>query len=312
MEKDISLISEFLSLQRKILTCCDDQPELVLPTARQDPQFRTLCLKFGRIVAKLDQENRKSKDGMIEPVPDIFIRQWRSYEEDLREPISYIELLDLLDSIDGSEDKPHPTSTYESDWSFADDQGAEAARLVKWTLRYFRDMADDDDFLDGISNIELLLNPDNIDIQGAFRRLELVPNLLVPQKVARAARGENFALYQLWADARRAFIFGSLLAAIPLVRAILEKLLRDFYKAKGENLSDLIGGFSTGLRKDELHRIRIVANAVLHTETKLYQKSEFQLAREKKIVQEAASDPEREAVQLLKAVRNLIERCTDS
>lgn len=309
------LVERFLSLQGQILECCDDRTELVEATARQDLEFRSLCIKFSLIVMKLDQENRNSKDGMIKPVSDNFIRQWRFYEKHLRAPISNIAFLDLIDAIDTIEDGSPSISEREKDWRFAEDQANEDVKSIKRTLRYFKDMDDDEDISEGISTIEKLVVSDNIDIQGFLRRSELVPSLLIPHRVSRSAAGEGFALYDLWADARRAFLFGAPLAALALVRAILEKMLRKFYKAKGESLAELITSFSPALNPsegDELHRIRIIANAILHTEGKYRELTEFQLARERKITERAASDPERETIQLLEAARNLIERCTDS
>ncbi len=309
------LVEKFLSLQRQILECCDDQNELIETTARQDPEFRSLCLDFDRITTKLDQESRDSNDGMIDPVSDTFIKQWRFYEKHLRTPITNIAFLDLIDAIDARNDNTHSVSEREKNWNFADDQARDDVASMRHALQYFKEMEDEEDISEGVSAIEKIVGSNDIDIQGFLRRLELVPNLYIPHKVSRSAPGEVFALYDLWADARRAFLFGAPLAALALVRAILEKMLRKFYKAKGESLAELIKSYSRDLgqsEQDDLHRIRIVANAILHTEGKLRGLSEFQLAREKKITARAASDPERETIQLLEAARNLIEHCMDS
>jgi hypothetical protein len=103
----------------------------------------------------------------------------------------------------------------------------------------------DKEFLAGIEDAmaawQRLKHDAGFDLQGVFRRRELVPFVLVPRHVA-AKHGSAQALSMLknLQQAHDAFIFGASLAALALMRSILEAVLRDHYGAEGEDLSERI------------------------------------------------------------------------
>jgi hypothetical protein len=69
-------------------------------------------------------------------------------------------------------------------------------------------------------------------------------------------------------QAHDAFVFGATYAALALMRSIMEAVLRDHYDAVGKDLSELIRSARSrlprGANEAALHRLRKLANAVLH------------------------------------------------
>ena len=68
-------------------------------------------------------------------------------------------------------------------------------------------------------------------------------------------------------QAHEAFVFGTPLAALALLRSILELVLENHYHSHGKNLNEQINGLTrlpAGVSLADLHAIRLLANAVLH------------------------------------------------
>jgi hypothetical protein len=108
-----------------------------------------------------------------------------------------------------------------------------------------------------------------LDLRATFRRRSLVPFVLVPRHVA-AHHGpvEKASIYENLQQAHDAFVFGAPFAAVALMRSIVETVLRIHYAAEGNDLSERINNSSRLLPKGAnvaaLHRLRKIANAVLH------------------------------------------------
>lgn len=69
-------------------------------------------------------------------------------------------------------------------------------------------------------------------------------------------------------QAHDAFVFGATYAALALMRSIMEAVLRDHYRAEGRDLNERIrnarGRLPPGANEGALHRLRKLANAILH------------------------------------------------
>jgi hypothetical protein len=75
--------------------------------------------------------------------------------------------------------------------------------------------------------------------------------------------------------AQRAFVFGSLPAALALMRSILESALRDHYGAVGADLDQRISNakrLPERANRGRLHSLRKRANAVLHLDDEVIYK----------------------------------------
>jgi hypothetical protein len=108
-----------------------------------------------------------------------------------------------------------------------------------------------------------------LDLRGILRRRRLIPFTLFPRQVsARLSHTELPSIYQNLRQAHDAFVFGSPFAALALMRSVMEMVLRDHYGATGGDLEELINSVGNRLPKRAnraaLHRLRILANDVLH------------------------------------------------
>lgn len=148
-----------------------------------------------------------------------------------------------------------------------------------------------------------------IDLKGLFRRRELIPHVMVPQKLSSGETSDlKVSMYSLLREAHRAFLFGAYFAAISMLRSVMEVLLRDHYGLGGVNANGLPKSLyemiedAEGLLPERvwtfhLHRIRKKANQILHG---YYRKD----SRSK---EESIADIEIEIVEYIHTLRHLIE-----
>jgi hypothetical protein len=111
------------------------------------------------------------------------------------------------------------------------------------------------------------------DLRGVFRRRELVPFVLFPRHVAaHHGQPDTLSIYEKLRQAHEAFVFGAPFAALALMRSIMEIVLRDHYGAHGANLCERINNsrklLPSTANASALHRLRMIANSVLHLDTK--------------------------------------------
>jgi hypothetical protein len=105
------------------------------------------------------------------------------------------------------------------------------------------------------------------DLRGVFRRRALVPFVLVPRRVAAKHASKELSFIQNLQQAQEAFIFGTPYAALALMRSIMEAVLRDHYRAQGNDLAERIDNaraLPPAANLAALHRLRKLANAILH------------------------------------------------
>ena len=75
----------------------------------------------------------------------------------------------------------------------------------------------------------------------------------------------------MYRQAHEAFVFGAHFSALALMSSIIEVVLRDYYGAEGDDLSERITNSRNPLpsaaNASALHRLRIIANSVLHLDS---------------------------------------------
>jgi hypothetical protein len=98
-----------------------------------------------------------------------------------------------------------------------------------------------------------------------------VPFVLFPRHVAaHHGQTEKLSIYENLRQAHDAFVFGAPSAALALMRSIMEVVLRDHYGANDDDLSlpERISKsrklLPRGANEAALHRLRKLANAILH------------------------------------------------
>jgi hypothetical protein len=123
--------------------------------------------------------------------------------------------------------------------------------------------------------------------------------------------GEDLSLKTLLRQAQEAFIYGVPFAAIALMRAILEVLLKEQYGSTGADLSELINTarrLPAGVPHARLHRLRKLANFILHPKERFSEDNSFmKLGDIRKNLRDAESF-EREVLSYLDDLQTLIEQ----
>ena len=241
-----------------------------------------------------------------------FIEAWRDYEERYQSVLAGVWLSDLLPELEDIEPSKLPRADFQ--WESADDEAEEQAGGIREAIDFaqfnvdqeHRWNEDQEDFInriqEGVAAWERLKQSTGFDLRGVFRRRALVPFVLVPRKVAaRHGRTETVSMLKNLQQAHDAFLFGATYAALALMRSIMEAVLRDHYEAEGKDLSERIrsarGRLPPGANEAALHRLRKLANAILHLDRE----------RDEGLPSMEDVNLEKEIVSLLFVLRALIE-----
>jgi hypothetical protein len=274
--KDSAEVIKFLSLLARLKDCCDDDPKGLFDLAKEDEGVKGLCNKLSLTASFHRMNERRRRQLFAAPVDPKFLTAYRDFEERYEKPLAGIWLADILPGLDEIERELTPEADLQ--WENADHEGSEQARAIEGAIEFTYETKCADDYLDedfresiedAMAAWQRLKDDAGFNLQGVFRRRELVPFVLVPRHVA-AKHGSAQALSMLknLQQAHDAFVFGAPFAALALMRSILEAVLRDHYGAEGEDLSERINQASkrlpSGASVAALHRLRKRANAILH------------------------------------------------
>jgi hypothetical protein len=149
-----------------------------------------------------------------------------------------------------------------------------------------------------------LKNEAGFDLRGVLRRRALVPFVLFPRHVAaHHNQDEKLSIYENLRQAHEAFVFGAPSAALALMRSTMEVVLRDHYGAQGDDLPlyERINNsrklLPSSANAAALHRLRMIANAVLHLDNE----------RNEALPRLEPVELEKEILRLLRVLRDLIE-----
>jgi Domain of unknown function (DUF4145) len=173
-----------------------------------------------------------------------------------------------------------------AEWGI-DDHGVRIEDAVKWARADWKRLKDEAGF----------------DLRGVLRRRALVPFVLFPRHVAaQHGQAEMLSIYENLRQAHEAFIFGAPSAALALMRSILEIVLRDHYGAQGDlQLYERINRsrrlLPSSANAEALHRLRMIANAVLHLDNET----------KEAVPKLGPIELEKEILRLLRVLRDLIE-----
>lgn len=253
--------------QKKLKDWSDDDPGALPELANKDESIKDLCVALLEAAQRLRMTKRNDRKLFTAPVDPKFIIAWRDFEERFEAAVSY------------------PMIKQEGDWEQADFNAFMSAGLIEATIELASSRADGDKSEIGFKFYTIeegvwlaaedwarLRGEIGFDLHGVFRRRRLVPFVLFPRHVAaRRDQDEKLSIYQNLRQAHEAFIFGVPFAALALMRSIMEVVLRDHYGANGNDLSERISNSRKLLPRDAdeaaLHRLRKIANAILHLDT---------------------------------------------
>ncbi len=316
-------VREFMVAFKKLRVMIDDSPELLESESADDESLRRQCVLVSRNAGRLSNAERSQPELFSARTSPDFVRSWRDYEARYMLPLDRIFFEHVfasdddpgvevsrqdLKTIQRAVDRGEPPAI--AHWEIAarnaafDDHAArvaiEYARLNSAGLSESTEDAEryKIDVRMGAEALQELLDDAGFDLEGALRRRALIPFILIPRHVSdRHGNDERLSLFTILQQANDAFVYGAPLAALALMRTILEIVLKNHYKAPGENLLEMlknVQGLPSDAPPSRLHRIRRLANIILHFD----KKEEQQLAH---------MHMERELVSLQLALRALIE-----
>lgn len=309
-EKDSEEVARFLTLFAKVKECCNDLPDELAAASKDNASVKGLCVDLCLVAYELRRHERRRRELFSAPVNPAFQGAWRDFEGRFDWAVTDIWLDGLLSMASTTESGKAPRG--ELRWQSADSDAVEQARAIEEAISFAYDQASDDHrgFSDefreaieeGSASWDRLRIDAGFDLRGVFRRRELVPFVLVPKHVSQKyGDSDAYSLLKSLQQAHEAFVFGVPLAALALMRSILEAVLRDHYGAEGKNLDQRIRNAATnlpaGASQAALDRLRKMANAILHLD--VANAREFPRIDEGKL--------EREIVSLLLVLRALIE-----
>lgn len=308
-------VVRFLTLFERLKDWSDNDPASLPSQAKGDESVRELCDKLFYAGERLRTSERRSRPQFAAPVDPAFLKAWRDYEDRYETVVQGILLSGIFDIAppDPGTGEPVGVSKADQQWSSADDDAAEQSSGINDAMDFAQFNVDQDwrwedqpkfaeRIQEGIAAWERLTQDTGFDLHGVFRRRALVPFVLVPRNVAaKHGSAEVLSMLKNLQQAHDAFVFGATYAALALMRSIMEAVLRDHYRAEGKDLVERIrnarGRLPPGAGEAALHRLRKLANAVLHLDRE----------RDEGLPKMDEMRLEKEIVSLLFVLRALIE-----
>jgi len=304
-EKDHGDSVKFLGLFQRLREVIDDDPSGLEALAADDEPLKKLCLDVGNAALPISLAESGQRELFTGPVDPIFIREWRVYEERYAATIGQILLADLI-GMDLNRLDPVTGSELERRRKFAADSAREEACAIEEIFAiagdaapYWSDQDVADSFERGTEEWSKLVSQVGFDLEGTFRRRKLIPFVLIPRHVSDYyGGGESLSLLTHLRQAHEAFVYGVPFAALALMRSILELVLKMHYQATGKDLTELIDSAKSipqTVSKAKLHRLRMLANDILHVN------------RQSIRLPSSQEELEREVLSFLLLLRTLIE-----
>lgn len=275
--KDSPEVMEFMALFARLKQWCDDAPDELADFAKTDSSIRDLGISLSFTASFLKMNEKRHRALFAAPVDPAFLVAWRDYEARYEAVLADIWIADFMPELESGQ--PSRVSKADFQWDVADNEAADQSSGIEEAIEFAQFNADQDwrDFpegfvervQDGVAAWQRLQRDTGFDLRGVFRRRELIPFVLVPRQVAaKQGSAEKLSLLKNLQQAHDAFVFGATYAALALMRSIMEGLLRDHYRAEGKDLNERIrnarGRLPPGANEAALHRLRKLANAILH------------------------------------------------
>ena len=292
-----------------------DDPSDLKRAAEQDESIDDLCRQLHWAAYFLEEAQDRHPQLFSAPADPKFIGEWRDYEQRWKENVGDVAfgglLADLIADLPPSTQNPPPISPAHAQWEDADSRAEAEAAALEEALSFaedqvshdWRDFSEDlvEELQDGLAQWRRLKAAVGFEPRGVFRRRRLIPFVLIPRAVSASyGAGDKVSLLANLAAAQDAFVFGVLPAALAMMRSILEGVLRDHYRAEGDDLYQFINNarrLPPGAPKQALHRLRVRANVLLHLDAE----------KAASLPALGAEELEREIVSLLLVLRALIE-----
>lgn len=293
--KDDPLVIEFLAAFSRLRDACDDDASDVIRQAAADDSFAKICARACEAYEEIIEIEDDTSEKTIRFVGSEFIKARRLFEDKFRlsaisaamslenpEAVRHLAELERvtgrsLDEYARRLKKGFAKDTV--DWEGEDQKANKVRDQVSDALCYAWDTVhnggeapdefDLDNVEEGLERLTWLTNGFGPDVQGLFRRRALTPLTLVPTRISHGDGDQlKVTALTLLDEAQRAFIFGAPFAALTLLRAIVELVLTDHFRISGRDLAEQISKagklLPSGVYPNDLHRLRMDANSLLH------------------------------------------------
>jgi hypothetical protein len=249
--------------------------------AREDESIRELCLRLSLQALKLELAERGRRQLLVNPANPSFVRLWRDYEKRYAEPLAAIFLTRIGVPLEAAQPAREALRRFIQN---ASHDGSARPAAINAAIEFASDMfvnfwADEEadasvtEVENGIRAWKSLREETGIDLAEVYRRRDLVPITLIPRHVSRRYGQEELSLHNLLQQAQEAYVFGVPFACVALMRTVMEMVLKQHYALPHNavpdrpDLNDIIQAVRNlprGIGRAELHRMRLLANDVLH------------------------------------------------
>jgi hypothetical protein len=281
--KDADEVVKFLALLAKLKDWCDDDPGRLRTLAESNDAIKGLCNQLSWAAHFLKMNERRHRELFAAPTNPKFMTEWRDFEARFESVLLDILFAEFFEGLEPAESTQ--ASKADLQWEFADDMAREQASAIEEAIAFAHGQATQDwrefdegfreNIEDGMAAWERLKSEVGFDLRGIFRRRDLIPFVLVrPEVAAGHGSTEAVSLLKNLREAHDAFIFGTPLAALGLMRSIMEATLRDHYKIGGEwlkleqRIEKARPFLPSGVGTDALHSLRELSNTILHLREK--------------------------------------------
>jgi hypothetical protein len=349
-------VINFMTLFCELCRWMKDDPSKLRIMVANDDTLAKLCndLQFAGLVVRLDK--RHSRKRFPGSVSNEFVTAWLEYEE-CWEPL----VLDAVsDYIFGGIELADAYGTnareeFARRWELADEEARNTIAGFEMAMERATDSLKvgnfPEDYAEAIEDsvVEFRLLPERVgkDLRGILRRRRLVPMVLIPahltehhEKIWEPQPNNRISLLLHLQQTQEAFILGVPLTTVSHMCALTELVLSSHYGFFSGNLQDKIDRLPPNkTEKDASHKLRMLANDVLHFGTRPEEtrdeseETEFERRRrlhrrarldafamyaaslfesEPRGIKDAIIHTERELISYLYALRDLIENAPNT
>ena len=294
-------ITEFMVKFQELKRVVKSKPETIGWKSRELESLAELVYEVWDIDREIARTFELQSEKFTTHVEPRFVPTYKEYLDRYQEAVSKAaspikqakdkELLEALENL-GEEKLQQVADEIGLDFEAPEDfdvDNDDPVQCINELMNWIPDLVDsyEDGYLRNMLNKGLgaygyLQNTVGIDHSEIMRRWVEIPHTLIPRHVSNHHGQEVGSLYNLLAEAHKAYVVGCNGAAMALCRAILDMVLTEHYRVEGKDLEAIItkaeGSYRHIVSGKGLHEHRKTANLVLHDPKRLKELTSEQVA----------------------------------
>jgi hypothetical protein len=254
-------------------------PAEIAEESLKNNKVKDLCDKLASIKISFSMDEIYERKLFRDPVNAAFIKAWREYDNSWNGAVTDVAWAEIFEGLETNFEDSRKDRFYR-EWEWADEKAKHVVACMVDTVERAVDSLQigdfNEDYVDLIENgareFRSLRTVVGVNLHGIIRRRALTPTILIPSHVAKRhgailgpQSSNKLSLKLQLREAQEAFIFGLPLAALSHMRAIMEILLTFHYGFQDTRLDDKIDRLRYDTQKTKLHKLRKIANDVLHS-----------------------------------------------